>query len=168
MTAKQNNIALIGMPGCGKSTVGVLLARATGRAFVDTDLLVQSRTGTSLQALVDREGYEALREAEEHVLLSLNLSDHVIATGGSVVYSRAGMAHLCDSSRVVFLDVSLTCVRERIGDASLRGISRRPDQSLADLFHERHGLYCRYAEIAIACDGLSPEEVCDRVISKLG
>ena len=134
MNETKTNIALIGMPGSGKSTVGVLLAKASGRDFVDTDLLIQSRAGATLQTIVDENGYEALREVEEQVLLSLQLSNHVIATGGSVVYSEPGMAHLKTSSVVVFLDVSLETVRERIGDYSLRGISKRPDQTIEDLF----------------------------------
>lgn len=164
MTGVKSNIALIGMPGSGKSTVGVLLAKATGRDFVDTDLLIQRRAGSTLQTIVDNWGYEALREEEEQVLLSLTHTDHVIATGGSVVYSESGMAHLCRSSQVVFLDVSLQTVRERIGDYSLRGISKRPDQSLEDLFRERHSLYEHYADLTVTCDGLSQDEVCNRII----
>ncbi len=167
MTEPKTNIALIGMPGCGKSTVGVLLAKATGKDFVDTDLLIQRRAGSTLQSIVDTRGYDALREEEERVLLSLTLTDHVIATGGSVVYSEAGMAHLRGSSRVVFLDVSLDTVRARIGDYSLRGISKRPEQSLEDLFLERHSLYHHYADVTIACDGLPQDEVCRRVIEAL-
>ena len=164
MAASKSNIALIGMAGAGKSTVGVLLAKASGKGFVDTDLLIQQRTGCSLQAIVDGRGYEALREEEEQVLLSLDVTDHVIATGGSVVYSAPGMAHLRRSSVVVFLDVSLETVRERIGDFSLRGLSKRPGQSLEELFRERHPLYCRYADVTIDCDGLPHDAVCTRIM----
>jgi len=166
MNQEKSNIALIGMPGSGKSTVGVLLAKASGRDFVDTDLLIQSRTGTTLQSIVDSRGYEALRDEEERVLLSLTVTDHVIATGGSVVYSEPGMAHLSRNSLIVFLDVSLATVRERIGDYSLRGISKRPDQSIEDLFRERHALYRRYADRTVTCDGLSHDEVCCRMDCK--
>ncbi len=159
----KTNIALIGMPGSGKSTVGVLLAKASGMDFVDTDLLIQSRAGATLQTIVDENGYEALREVEEQVLLSLSLSHHVIATGGSVVYSEPGMAHLRQSSVVVFLDVTLETVRERIGNYSLRGISKRPDQTIEDLFEERLDLYRRYADITVTCDDRSMEAVCSAV-----
>lgn len=167
MNERRSNIALIGMPGSGKSTVGVLLAKVSGRDFVDTDLLIQSRAGSTLQAIVDDEGYAALREVEEQVLLSLAVSNHVIATGGSVVYSEAGMAHLKTSSVVVFLDVSLETVRERIGDYSLRGISKRPDQTIEDLFEERLELYRRYADVRITCDGRSMETICEAVMDAL-
>lgn len=167
MDERRSNVALIGMPGSGKSTSGVLLAKASGRDFVDTDLLIQSRAGSTLQAIVDERGYEALREVEEQVLLSLAVSNHVIATGGSVVYSEAGMAHLKTSSVVVFLDVSLKTVRERIGDYSLRGISKRPDQTIEDLFEERLELYRHYADLAIGCDNRSMEQVCEAVLSQL-
>ena len=166
MSSEKTNIALIGMPGSGKSTVGVLLAKASGRDFVDTDLLIQSRAGATLQTIVDENGYEALREVEEQVLLSLSLSNHVIATGGSVVYSDPGMRHLKTSSVVVFLDVSLATVRQRIGNYSLRGISKRPDQTIEDLFEERLDLYRRYADITIACDECSMEEVQEAVLEK--
>lgn len=167
MHEDKTNIALIGMPGSGKSTVGVLLAKASGRDFVDTDLLIQSRAGATLQTIVDENGYEALREVEEQVLLSLSLSHHVIATGGSVVYSAAGMAHLQTSSVVVFLDVALATVRERIGDYSLRGISKRPDQTIEDLFDERLDLYRRYADVVITCDDRSMEQVLEAVMAAL-
>ena len=167
MNESKTNIALIGMPGSGKSTVGVLLAKVSGRDFVDTDLLIQSRAGATLQTIVDENGYEALREVEEQVLLSLQLSNHVIATGGSVVYSEAGMAHLKTSSVVVFLDVSLETVRKRIGDYSLRGISKRPEQTIEDLFDERLDLYRRYADIAITCDSRSMEAVCKAVMAAI-
>ncbi|MGM0449476.1 MAG: shikimate kinase [Pseudomonadota bacterium] len=168
MSESKTNIALIGMPGSGKSTVGVLLAKASGRDFVDTDLLIQSRAGATLQTIVDENGYEALREVEEQVLLSLALSNHVIATGGSVVYSEAGMAHLRTSSVVVFLDVSLATVRERIGNYSLRGISKRPDQTIEDLYEERLDLYRHYADITVDCDHRSMEAVCQAVIETEG
>lgn len=164
MASSKTNIALIGMPGSGKSTVGVLLAKVTGKDFVDTDLLIQRHTGHTLQTIVDGEGYQALRHVEEEVLCALDVENHVIATGGSVVYSEAGMARLRESSLVVFLNVSLETVRARIGDFSLRGISKRPDQTLEELFDERHALYRRHADVTIECDGLTQDDVCDRIV----
>src|SRR6056297_151740 len=117
------NLVLIGMPGCGKSTVGVLLAKRLGLGFTDTDLIIQQHTGQTLQTIVDTRGYEALREVEAQVLQALDVRGHVISTGGSAVYSEAAMAHLSAHGVVVFLDIPLEEVERRIGDHSLRGIS---------------------------------------------
>lgn len=161
MTDAKSNILLIGMPGSGKSTVGVLLAKMTGKGFMDTDLLIQSETGASLQRIVDTRGYEALRAEEERVLCGLEASNQVIATGGSAVYSDAAMAHLHQDSVIVFLNVSLETVRQRIGDYSLRGISKRPDQTLEDLYEERLALYQQYADIIVDGDGRTLAQVCE-------
>lgn len=161
------NVILIGMPGSGKSTVGVLLAKQLGLGFVDTDLLIQEQAGRTLQHIVDNEGYQALRRIEEQVLLDLNVDHKVISTGGSAVYSDAAMQHLKANGVVVFLDIPLKLVIERIGDHSMRGISRRPDQSLADLFEERHRLYQRYADLAIDGQGRTQDEVCQAVVRSL-
>lgn len=155
------------MPGSGKSTVGVLLAKRVARNFVDTDLLIQAAEGRSLQEIVDTEGYAALRGIEERVLSDVELDHHVIATGGSAVYSDKAMRHLNARGQVVFLNVSLATVKTRIGDFSLRGISKRPDQTLADLFDERYALYSRYADITIDCDLLSHDQACDAIEAQL-
>lgn len=161
------NLVFIGMPGSGKSTVGVLVAKRLGLGFVDTDLLIQQQTGHTLQEIVDRDGYRALRKIEEQVLLDLSVGNHVISTGGSAVYSEAAMRHLRANGTVVFLDIPLNVVIERIGDHSLRGISRRPDQSLAELFEERLALYSRYADVTVKGAGLTQGEVCEAVLVAL-
>lgn len=162
-----SNVVLIGMPGSGKSTVGVLLAKRLGLGFIDTDLLIQQEAGRSLQDIVDGDGYQALRKIEEQVLLRLEVRRQVISTGGSAVYSEAAMQHLKADAVVVFLDIPLEVVLERIGDYSARGISRRPDQSLEDLFTERYELYSRLADVAIDCVGRNHEEVCEAVLAAL-
>ncbi|MDO3720567.1 shikimate kinase [Marinobacter sp. chi1] len=163
----NQNIVLIGMPGSGKSTVGVLLAKRLGMGFVDTDLLIQEKAGRTLQDIVDEDGYQALRHIEEEVLLELDVHHQIISTGGSAVYSEAAMAHLKANGVVVFLDIPLDLVIQRIGDYSARGISRRPDQSLDDLFDERFALYSRYADIAVKGEGRSQDEVCEAVVEKI-
>jgi shikimate kinase len=162
-----NNVVLIGMPGCGKSTVGVLLAKRLGLGFTDTDLIIQQETGRTLQAIIDDEGYEALRRIEGQVLQSLKLQGHVISTGGSAVYSDAAMAHLASDGVVVFLDIPLAEVRRRIGDSSLRGISRHPNQSLEDLFRERLELYRRYAQLKVSANLQTADQVCEAVVAEM-
>lgn len=161
------NIVLIGMPGSGKSTVGVLLAKRLGYGFVDTDLLIQQRAGRTLQQIVDGDGYRALRKIEEEVLLDLDVERHVVATGGSAVYSSKAMAVLRESSVAVFLDIPLPVVLERVGDHSGRGISRRPDQTLEALFEERFELYTRHADITIDGAGQGQDAVTEVMVGEL-
>ncbi len=163
----DRNIILIGMPGAGKSTVGIILAKMTSRDFIDTDILIQMSTGRSLQEIVDTDGPLALRRIEEEVILTLAGRKHVIATGGSAVYSAAAMDHLRSSGTVVFLDLGLSVVLSRIHDIHSRGIAKRAEQSLEELFEERLVLYRKYADITIACEGLTQEEVCMQIIADL-
>ncbi len=161
----RSNIILIGMPGSGKSTVGVILAKLTGRGFVDTDVLIQTSKGRSLQGIVAAEGYMALRKIEEEILLRLDCRNRVIATGGSAVYSHIAMERLKLDGVIVFLDVDMATLESRIHDFESRGLAKRPDQTLADLFAERHPLYAKHADITVACAGLTHEEVCARIIN---
>lgn len=161
------NIILIGMPGSGKSTVGVLLAKRLGMGFIDTDLLIQEKAGRTLQDIVDHDGYQALRHIEEAVLLDLDVQHQIISTGGSAVYSAKAMQHLKANGTVVFLDIPLALVIERIGDHSARGISRRPDQSLDELFEERFQLYCQYADLTVTGENRNQDEVCEAVVREL-
>ncbi len=168
ITVQQSrNLVFIGMPGSGKSTIGVLVAKRLGMGFIDTDLLIQERSGRTLQDIVDHDGYVALRQIEEQVLLGLNVKNQVISTGGSAVYSDSAMNHLKQNGTVVFLDISLDVVVQRIGDYSLRGISRRPNQTLAELFEERFALYTRYADLTIKGHGFNQNQLCEAIIRKL-
>lgn len=162
-----SNIVLIGMPGSGKSTVGVVLAKKTARAFVDTDVLIQTAEKQTLQQIVDKKGHRALRAIEEAFLLDLDLQNHVIATGGSAVYSDAAMAHLQSDGIIVFLDADLATLEQRVGDFSARGIAKRPEQSFAQLYAERLGLYQKHADITVACAGIAQETVCEQIMAKL-
>lgn len=158
-----SNIILIGMPGSGKSTVGVILAKHCGKGFIDTDLLIQAAAGRTLQDVVDNEGYLALRKLEEEVLLGLIATDTVIATGGSAVYSRPAMERLKSAGIIVFLDADLPTLRSRVKDFGARGLAKRPDQSFEQLYAERRSLYQRYADVTVVCAGLAHEEVSARV-----
>jgi len=164
MSETRSNIALVGMPGSGKSTVGSILAEELSREFVDTDSLIEKSQGRKLQHIVDMDGYRELRRIEEAILLDLQLQNHIIATGGSVVYSQRGMAHLKSISSIVFLNVEQSALRARIHNYDSRGIAKRPEQSFEDLFRERFELYTKYADVTIDCTDLTKEDVCTRVI----
>jgi shikimate kinase len=167
MNKKPSNIVLIGMPGSGKSTVGVILAKLTSLDFVDTDVLIQTFHGRSLQDIVDTDGHMALRKIEEDTLLGIDCRNYVIATGGSAAYSHAAMIHLKAAGIIVFLDVDLLTLESRINNFDTRGLAKRPDQSFAELFAERFVLYTKYADITVKCVDLTQKEVCSRIINEL-
>jgi shikimate kinase len=167
MDRVRSNIVLIGMPGSGKSMVGVILAELKSLAFVDTDMLIQASQGQSLQDIVDTIGYMALREIEKKELLNLSVQNHVIATGGSAVYSPSAMKHLKSDGIIVFLNVDLSTLESRGCDFDNRGLAKRPEQSIADLFDERFSLYMKYADVTIDCLDATPEKVCAKIIKAL-
>ena len=164
----QQSVILIGMPGAGKSTIGVLLAKEMGLGFVDTDLSIQIREGRTLQEILDGSDYLNLRHIEEEVLLEHDCRGEVIATGGSAVYSEAGMVHLKRFGPVVYLDVPVEVLRRRIHNYDTRGIARRPNQSFAELFDERTALYRRHADVTVTCIDHLPGEVVDDIVATLG
>lgn len=164
---ERSNIVLIGMPGAGKSTVGVVLAKRLGLAFVDVDLLLQSRHGRRLQDLIDGAGLAFFRTLEEETLTSLELAGTVIATGGSAIYSEAGMTSLAASGRIVFLDAPLAALLHRIQDMDQRGLVIDPGESFADLYARRRPLYQRWAELTIAVDSGGIEAIATRIVNTL-
>jgi len=149
------NVALIGMPSSGKSSVGVILAKIIAYNFVDTDILIQNRMSMTLQEIVNRYGYLKLREIEAEVILSLRVKDCVIATGGSVVYSADAMSYLKKISRIVYLRVSFNEMKRRLGDYSSRGLAKPIDQTIEEMFNERSELYERYKDFIFINEGLS-------------
>lgn len=167
MVKEKSNIVLIGMPGSGKSTAGIILAKMISKNFIDTDILIQLREGRSLQDIVDSDGPIVLRRVEEEVILAVNCRNHVIATGGSAAYSPAAMSHLKKDGVVIFLDATIDTLKSRIRNYSTRGLARRPDQSFADLFHERLTLYRQYADITIPNNNLTQEDVCAEIMKQL-
>jgi shikimate kinase len=168
MVQNQSNIVLIGMPGSGKSTVGIILAKMISWDFVDTDVIIQISQGRSLQDIVNMEGHMVLRQIEEDILLNLKCFNHVIATGGSAVYSHSAMKYLKSQGVIVFLDVDLPTLKSRIHNFETRGLAKHPDQTFADLFEERGNLYKNYADITIDCGNLKQEEVCSIIIDEYG
>lgn len=167
MNILREGVTLIGMPGAGKSTVGVLLSKRLALGFIDSDLLIQVREDKPLQQVLDDEGYLGLRAIEEAVLLTVEPHGNVIATGGSAVYSDAAMRHLSSGSRIVWLDVPLTELRKRIRDYETRGIARRPDQDFSELFAERQALYARYSSLRIDCSEGNQEDALERLLAAL-
>ena len=165
---KHRNITLIGMPGAGKSTVGIILAKNCALGFIDTDVLIQINRQETLQTILDKSGYMALRDAEEAEILKLNIENHVIATGGSAVYSLMGMKHLLSMSTVVFLEISIEQVRNRVLNIDSRGIARAKDQSLEELYEERQELYRRYAQITVNANEISQEMLAVTIAARLG
>jgi shikimate kinase len=157
--AKTSNIVLVGMPGAGKSTVGVILAKELCREFLDTDVLIQTKENVTLQYIVDTHGYLQLRAIEERTILGVSCQNHVIATGGSAVYSEAAMEHLKKDGVVIFLEISYEEIFRRISNFGTRGLARKPDQSIEDLFMERAELYKKYADIRLFSDGMNQEMV---------
>ncbi len=164
MTQKRSNIVLIGMPGAGKSSLGVILAKRASLDFVDTDLLIQLEQKRTLQDIVDQDGYEFLRQREEDVLFRLAVQNCVIATGGSAIYSDKAMLHLAATGIIVFLQVTRPVLESRVKDYSTRGLAKRPDQDFDDLFQERTILYRKYAELTVDNDNLTHEEVCCHIM----
>lgn len=156
---EDNNIILIGMPGAGKSTVGVILAKRLGFEFLDTDIIIQAREKCRLQQIIDKYGLEYFRYAEEQALLALNVERCVIATGGSVVYCPNGLNALGRNGYQIYLDVGLEELEKRIADMGQRGLVMTAEQSFADLYSERTPLYEETCELKIDCDNLNAEQV---------
>ena len=147
------------MPGAGKSTIGVILAKQSARDYLDTDVLIQLAEKKSLQQILDETGYMELRRIEERVLLELDCRNHIIATGGSAVYSEAAMQHLKANGIAVFLYVALEELKRRLIDMDTRGIAQRPGQSFTDLYEERQRLYRRYTDLTIDCTDKTQQEI---------
>lgn len=160
----MNNLVLIGMPSSGKSTVGVILAKTLGVGFTDTDLLIQQREGRLLQEIIDADGIETFLDCERDAVLSLNCENTVIATGGSVVFRDAAMQKLRKNGTIVFLDVSLQTVLERLNNIQTRGVAAPKGQTIEDIFTARLPLYQKYADITIKADGLSTEETVSSIL----
>ena len=163
----NNNIVLIGMPGVGKSTVGVILAKIMGLRFIDSDLSIQERESRLLKDIIAEDGVDRFIEIEGEVLSSLNAERSVIATGGSAVYSAGAMETLKETSKVVYLKLSLGSLKNRLSDIKGRGVVLRDGQTLDDLYKERAPLYEKFADITVTEDGLTPEETVEAIVTQL-
>ena len=160
----RDNIVLIGMPGSGKSTIGIIMSRASGLDYTDTDRVIRDLEGQSLAELSESEGTEGFRALENRIVSGLDVHRCVIATGGSVIYGADAMRRLREIGVVAYLQLSCGALEERLGDLKARGVSMRPGQTLRELYRERCPLYERYADITVRCDGLRPREVSAAVL----
>ena len=154
----KTNIVLIGMPTSGKSTVGVILAKILGMDFIDIDIVIQAHEGMRLNEIIADRGIDGFLAAEERALISTDVHNTVIATGGSAVYSEEGMNHLKDNSTVVYLKVGYDEITKRLKDVKERGVVLRPGESLDQMYKTRTALYEKYADIIISEDGFSIED----------
>jgi shikimate kinase len=163
----RNNIVLIGMPGAGKSTVGVLLAKALKRPFIDTDLLIQQKEDSYLQDILETRGLEEFIRIEEQTILGLELDNYIIATGGSVVYSKNSIEHLKETGILVFLNIRLYQLDHRLKNISTRGIVLRNGQTIKELYKVRYPLYKKYADIEIDCAHKHIEVIVSEIKNKV-
>lgn len=163
----KDNIVLIGMPGVGKSTVGVILAKMIGYQFTDADLLIQKQEGKLLHEIIAEKGTDGFIEIEERVNASIEASHTIIATGGSVVYGKKAMEHLSHIGTVVYLKVPYDILEKRLEDIKGRGVVLKQGQTLRTLYDERTPLYEKYADIEISEDGLNVEQTVEKLLERL-
>ncbi|MCI7113167.1 MAG: shikimate kinase [Lachnobacterium sp.] len=163
----KDNIVLIGMPGVGKSTVGVILAKMIGYQFIDADLLIQKQEGKLLHEIIAEKGTDGFIEIEERVNASIEASHTIIATGGSVVYGKKAMEHLSRIGTVVYLKVPYDTLEKRLEDIKGRGVVLKEGQTLRILYDERTPLYEKYADIEISEDGLNVEQTVEKLLERL-
>ena len=162
----MKNIVLIGMPGVGKSTIGVILAKELGYQFVDADLLIQEQEKRLLKEIISEEGIEGFIAIENQVNASIEADCTVIATGGSVVYGEEAMEHLSEIGCVVYLKLSYKELTERLGDLHKRGVVLKEGYTLEDLYRERVPLYEKWADITITCDGRNIRDIVEEISEK--
>lgn len=163
----MSNIVLIGMPGSGKSTCGVVAAKMLLKNFFDTDLLIQNLENEALQDIINNKGKDYFERAEEAAILSLDINGVVIATGGSVVYSEKAMEHLKSLGKIVYLHIGYEDMCSRISNLSTRGVLIKNGESLKDMYEERLPLYRKWADVTIACNGNTIEETAKQIVSAI-
>lgn len=165
MGISVKNIILIGMPGAGKSTVGVVLAKKLGFSFLDSDLLIQEREEMLLYEIIEQKGLDGFNQIEDEVNASIEAVHAVIATGGSAVYGEKAMLHFKDIGTIIYLKLDYEELKERLGDLEKRGVSIRPGMTLKELCQERAPLYEKYADFTVDCSGKSIREIVNEIVA---
>ena len=163
----KNNITLIGMPGAGKSTVGVVLAKVMGYRFVDSDLVIQEKTGKLLSEIIAERGIEGFLQIEDEINAELDCKKSIIATGGSAVYCKNAMAHLKEISTVVYIKLPYEKVKKRLGSLKDRGVALKEGQTLKNLYEERCPLYEKYADVVVEADTNSVENCMRKIVEEI-
>ncbi len=163
----KRNIILIGMPGVGKSTAGVILAKILGHRFIDTDIVIQNETGKLLSEIIQEKGIDGFIKTENEIVSRLEADRTVIATGGSVVYSSEAMKHLSEIGTVIYLSLDYSTLENRLGNIKSRGVVIRPGQNLPELYNERSPLYEKYADIIIDENNCGIEKTVSSILSAL-
>lgn len=161
------NVILIGMPGCGKSTIGVLLAKALQLDFTDCDLVIQKRAKMGLQEIIDTKGIDEFLKIEEKVLCDGNFCDTVVATGGSAVYYPAAMEHLKNNAITVYISLPYEEIEKRLSNIKTRGVAMTKGQTLKGIYDERVPLYEKYADITVESVGLGVEQTVEKVAKRI-
>ena len=160
----MNNIILVGMPACGKSITGVVLAKTMRKSFIDTDLLIQEREERPLQEIINEDGLNYFKRIEERVLMELEAENAVISTGGSAIYYPRAIDHLKKGGIIVYLKVSLAAIEERLDNIKTRGVAMGKGETIENLYEQRVPLYEKYADVTIEADGLAVEETVERIV----
>ena len=163
----MKNVVLIGMPGCGKSTVGVVLAKVLGYRFLDSDLVIQESENRLLHDIIEQEGIDGFEEIENRVNASINVKKTVIATGGSVIYGKDAMEHFKEIGVIVYIDLPYEEINHRLGNLEQRGVAIRKSQTLKDLYDERVPLYEKYADISVKEENLTISQTAILIRDKL-
>ncbi|MDY3765684.1 MAG: shikimate kinase [Lachnospiraceae bacterium] len=161
---EKKNIVLIGMPGVGKSTIGVVLAKVLGYHFVDADIVIQEQEGRLLHEIIEQEGVDGFIAVENRVNSQIDVERAVISTGGSVVYGREAMEHLSEIGTVIYLKIDYETLDERLGNLHGRGVVLREGQDLRALYEERTPLYEKYAQLTVDEKGLTVEETLQKIL----
>ena len=164
---KGNNIVLIGMPGVGKSTIGVILAKIIGYRFVDADIVIQEQEGRLLKDIIEQEGVDGFIRIENRVNRNLNIQNAVIATGGSAIYGTEAMDNYKATSTIVYLKLDYTTLDGRLNDIKGRGVVLKDGQTLKDIYDERTVMYEKYADIIVDEHGLNVEDTIVKILNKL-